>query len=145
MWGNELDVGLFSVWIGVDACLCGGSNLTLCGPKLTCFCCGDRVTRFLCGLSTFPWFLDAGRQSLGFSVSIEIDLISVWRSNLTRFQCRDPNWFGICVGVGNYLALVLRSILNYFLCFDIRPQIEMESSQIRQLCSTSSRRPLCQC
>ena len=47
-----------------------------CGPKLTCFECDDRLTWFLCGWwSKLTRFLDAGRKSLGFSVSIEIDLV----------------------------------------------------------------------
>ena len=70
----------FSVWIESDMFLCGGSKLTACGPKATCFKCHDRLTSFLCGWSKFTPFWDAGRKSLGFisSVSIEIDLVFVW-------------------------------------------------------------------
>ena len=72
----------FSLGVESDLVLCGGSQLTVCGPKLTCFKCDDRLTWFLCGLwwSKLTRFLDAGRKSLGFSVSIEIDLVSVWGS-----------------------------------------------------------------
>ena len=52
------------------------SKLTLCEPKITCCESDDRLTVFLCGcwLSPLTRFLDAGNESLGFSVSIEIDL-----------------------------------------------------------------------
>ena len=57
-----------------------GSKLTVCGPKLTCFECDGRLIWFLGGWrwSKLARFLDAGRKSLGFSVSIEIDLVFVW-------------------------------------------------------------------
>ena len=55
----------------------GGSKSTVCGPKLTCFKCDDRLTCSLCGWwrSNLTRFSDASRKSLGFSVSIEIDLV----------------------------------------------------------------------
>ena len=48
--------------------------------KLTCLECDDRLTWCLCTLwwSTLTRFLDAGRKSLAFSVSIDIDLVFVW-------------------------------------------------------------------
>ena len=57
--------------------LCGGSKLTVCGPKLTCFECDDRLTWFLRALwsSKLTRFLDAGLKSLGFGVRIEIDVV----------------------------------------------------------------------
>ena len=60
--------------------LCRGSKLTVCGPKLTWLKCCDRLTWFSCGWLwlKLTWFLDAGRKTLGFSVSIEIDLVFVW-------------------------------------------------------------------
>ena len=58
----------------------GGAKLTVCGPKLNCFKSDDRLTWFLCRSwwSKLTRFLDGGRKSLGFSVSIEIDLVFVW-------------------------------------------------------------------
>ena len=51
----------------------------MCGPKLTCFDGDDRLTRLLRGWwSKLTRFLDAGRKSLGFRVSIEIDVVLVW-------------------------------------------------------------------
>ena len=58
----------------------GGSQLTVCGPILACFECDDRLTWFLCGWwwwSKLTRFLDTGHKSLGFSVSINIDLVFV--------------------------------------------------------------------
>ena len=54
--------------------------MTECGPKLTRFKCSDRLTWFLCGwwLSKLTRVLDAGRKSLRFGMSIEIDLVFVW-------------------------------------------------------------------
>ena len=71
----------FCCSVGIVTCfLRGGSKLTVRGPKLTCFECDDRLTWFLCGwwLSKLNWFLETGRKPLGFSVSIEIDLVFVW-------------------------------------------------------------------
>ena len=58
----------------------GGSKLTVCGPELTCCECDDRWTCFLCGWwrSKLTRALDAGRKSLGFSVSIENGLVFIW-------------------------------------------------------------------
>ena len=49
-------------------------------PKLTCFEYDDRLTWFLCWWwwSKFESVLDADSKSLGFSVSIEIDLVFIW-------------------------------------------------------------------
>ena len=60
--------------------LCEGLKLTVCGPKLMCFGCDDRWTSFLrrWWWSKLTQFLDAGCKSLGFSVSIEINLVFVW-------------------------------------------------------------------
>ena len=60
---------------------CGGSKLTVYGPKFTCFKCDNQLTCFLC--RWWWWleltrFLDAGCKSNGFSVSIEIDSVFVW-------------------------------------------------------------------
>ena len=51
--------------------------------------CGDPLTSFYCGLSKLGWFLDAGRKSLGFSVSIEIDLVFVWVVKIDLISLRD--------------------------------------------------------
>ena len=58
----------------------GESKLTVCGLKLTCFKCCGRLAWFMC---VWWWpkltrFLDAGRKTLGFSGSTEIDLVFVW-------------------------------------------------------------------
>ena len=54
--------------------------MTVCRSKSTCFECDDQLTWFLCEWwwSKLTRFLDAGHKSLGFSVRIEIDLVSVW-------------------------------------------------------------------
>ena len=59
---------------------CGELKLTICGPKLTCFKCDDGLAWFMCGRwwSKLTRFLDAGRKSLGFSVSIEVHMVFVW-------------------------------------------------------------------
>ena len=79
MSGIEFDLVLM-LGSKLTCFVCGGAKLTVCGPKLTCFECDDRLTWFLLGRwwSKLTRFLDAGRQSLGFSVSIEIDLVLVW-------------------------------------------------------------------
>ena len=59
----------------------------MCGPKITCFLCGDRLT--LCV---------GGRNILGFSASIEIDMVCVG----------DPNWLGFSVGMKLDLMSVWR-------------------------------------
>ena len=67
------------------------------------FSVGMKLIWLLCGWPKLTWFLNAGRSSLVFSVSmqidlhfvwvVQIDLISVWGSNLTWFQCRMKlNW-----------------------------------------------------
>ena len=78
----------FSVRIESDLFLCGGSKLTVCGQKLSCFECDVRLTWFLCGWwwSKLTRFLDERRKSLGFSVSIRIDLVLSGWSILTWFQ-----------------------------------------------------------
>ena len=68
----------FSVDIKLTCFSVGGSKLTVCGPKYTCFWCGDRLTCFLCGWSKLTRFLDAGNKSLGFSMRIEIDIFFLW-------------------------------------------------------------------
>ena len=66
----------FSVGVESDLFLCGGSQLAVCGPKLTWFKCNDRLAWFLCEWWRLKLtrFFYAGSKSLGFSVSIEIDL-----------------------------------------------------------------------
>ena len=66
------------------------------------------------------WFSHAGRKSLGFSVSIELDFVFVrvvefhcWGSKLTWFQCRDRIWFGFGGGEDD-LVLVFGSKLPWF-------------------------------
>ena len=75
-WGSNLIFLLFGpviVWFScmnrIDLVLVRGSHLTcfLCRPKMACFECGDRLTRFCVG----------GPESLGFSVSIELDIVFV--------------------------------------------------------------------
>ena len=82
VWGIEFDLDLM-LGSKVTCLLCGGGKLTVCGPKLTCFDGDDRLTRLLRGWwSKLTRFLDAGRQSPGFSVSIEIGLVLVWMVNI---------------------------------------------------------------
>ena len=46
--------------------------------EINIFNCSDRLTWFLCGWwSKLTRFLNAGRKSLGFSISTEIDLVFV--------------------------------------------------------------------
>ena len=61
--------------------LAWGSKLSwfLCaGQKLLVFRVGIDWLSYLCGWSKSTCCLCASRKSLGFSVSIEIDLVSVW-------------------------------------------------------------------
>ena len=80
------------------------------GPILPYFECDDRLTWLLCGWwSKLTRFLDAGGTSLGFTVSIEIELVLSGWSILTSFQCEglnliwfqfsERNWFVLCLGV----------------------------------------------
>ena len=90
----------------------------LCGPKVTGSQCGDRLTCFMCRLSKLTWFWYVSWKSLAFSLSIELDfvflwvveieLISMWRSNSIPFRCSDWSYF-ICVGLENYLVVLSRS------------------------------------
>ena len=87
------------------------------GPKLACFECDDRLTWFLWGWSKLTRFSDAGRKSLSFSVSIEIELvlsgwsILTWSQceglNLTWFQFRDRNWFVFVSGARKRLGFII--------------------------------------
>ena len=79
MGGTEFDL-ILVLGSKVTCFLCGGSTLIVCGPKLACLECDDQFTWFLCGRwwSTLTRFLDAGRKSLGFNVSVGIDLVFVW-------------------------------------------------------------------
>ena len=62
-----------------------------------------------CVWSKLTWFLHAGRKALGFSVSIEVDLvfvwvveiglISIWGIELDLISCEDRNWLSFFVGV----------------------------------------------
>ena len=77
--GFEFDLGL--VWESKVTCfLCGGRKFIACGTKSTRFVCTGHLICFLCGWWWWglSWFLDAGRKSLGFSVSIGMDLVFVW-------------------------------------------------------------------
>ena len=104
----QAEINLISVWWSIDLFFCVWWRL-----KLT------RV-------------LDAGRESHGFSVSIEMTwFLSGWliltrfrcgRSNMTLVQFRDQNWFVSCMGVESDLVLVSWSKLTWILCHDIRPQ-----------------------
>ena len=69
----------FARGVEID-CMRAETNLLLCG---------DPLTSFYCGLSKLGWFLDAGRKSLGFSVSIEIDLVFVWVVKIDLISLRD--------------------------------------------------------
>ena len=73
MWWIEFDYVL-ALGSKSTCILCGGSKLTV-RAEIDLFLVGDRLTRFLCGLSKLTCFSDAGCKSLGFSVSIEIDLV----------------------------------------------------------------------
>ena len=154
-WGsgltwNYLDVCVrdriwlgFSVGIESDLFFVRGIEIDVCGPELTCSKCNDRLTWFLCRRwwSKLTRFLDARLKSLGFSVSIEIDLWFLSGSILTWFQCggsnmtwvqfRGGNWFGLCLGVENKFVLVSGSKLTWFVCDDVRPsQVDVSSWQI---------------
>ena len=96
--------------------LFGGSKLTVCGPKLTCFKCGDRLPRFLCGWwwSKLTQFLDAGRKLLGFSVSIEIDLDFVWVVDIDLISVGGSNLTWFQLGIGIDLVCILGSKMNWF-------------------------------
>ena len=107
VWGVEFDLVTVLGW-KVKWFLCGGSKLTVCGPKLTCFECDDRLTCFLCGRwwSKLTRFLHVGRKSLGFSVNIKVDLVSVWLVDIDLVSVseieldfiRDRNWFVVAGG-----------------------------------------------
>ena len=56
--------------------------------------------------SELTWFWCGGRESLGFTRSIESNLVSVWGLKLTCFLC----W------VEDDLVFVLRSKLTWFMC-----------------------------
>ena len=58
------------------------------GSKLTYFKCDDRLTRYLGGWwpSKLTRFLNAGRKALGFSVSIEIDSVTVGVDDIDLFS-----------------------------------------------------------
>ena len=74
---------------------------------------------------------NAGRKSLGFSVSIKLDLVSVWLVDIDLISVsgieldfiRDRNRFVSCLGVENYFVLPSGSYLPWILCDDVRPQI----------------------
>ena len=81
------------------------------GPKLMWY----RLTWFLCGWwSKLTRFLDAGRKSLGFSVSIEIELVLSWWSILTWFQCEGLNLTDFSLGIGIDLFRVWGSKTTWF-------------------------------
>ena len=73
--------------------------------------------------------LDAGRKSLGFSVSLKLTrCLSGWStlswlqtgvSNLTWFQCRGRHWFGFGLGVDYDFGLVSGSKLTWILWDDV--------------------------
>ena len=87
MCGIKIDLVL--VWVSKLTCfLCGGriDLILFVGKNYLILLYGAKLPWFLCGWSKLTWFLDAGRKSLRFSVSIEgldyvwvivIDLISV--------------------------------------------------------------------
>ena len=121
-WGSNwldfssgVEINLISVWgiesylvlvLGskVTCFLSGGSKLTVRGPKFTCFRCDDWLTRFLCGWwwSNLTRVLDAGRKSLGFRVSIEIDKVFVWVVEIDLISSGGSNftWFQLGIGIG---------------------------------------------
>ena len=97
----------FCCSVGIVTCfLRGGSKLTVRGPKLTCFECDDRWTCFLCRWwwSKLTRFLDAGRKSLGFSMSIEIYLVLVWVVDIDSISMLgiaiDRYWHYLSLGIG---------------------------------------------
>ena len=108
---------------------CGRSKWTVCGPKLACFKYDHRLPWFLCGRmqSKLTRFLDAGRQSLGLRVSIDIDLISVrgmelalisvQGSELTWFWCGGRKSLGFSRWIESNLVLVWGLKLTCFLCW----------------------------
>ena len=92
VWGFEFDLFLV-LGSNLTCFLCEGSKLTVCGPKLSCFECDDRLTWFMGGWwwSKLTRILDTGPKSLGFSASIEIDLVLSGWSILAWFQCGGSN------------------------------------------------------
>ena len=84
MCGIEFDLVLV-IGSKLNCFLCGGSKLIACGPKSTCVRCGNRLIWPLCGCSKLTCIFDAGRKSLGFGVSIEVDLVMCVWSKLACF------------------------------------------------------------
>ena len=58
-------------------CFCAGRHDDRARAEMDLFRCSDRVAWFLSVLSNLTWFSDAGRKTLGFSASIEINLVFV--------------------------------------------------------------------
>ena len=67
----------FSAGIEIDLFWCGGSSWLCAGRNWLVFVWWS-IDLVLCRWSKLTWFLDAGRNSFGFSVSIEIHLAFVW-------------------------------------------------------------------
>ena len=72
---------VFTCEIEIDLVIASGSNLTcfLCGGQNRLrFCVKAKDYLVLIYGSKLPWFRYASRKSLGFSVSIELDVVFVW-------------------------------------------------------------------
>ena len=121
VWGIEFGLVLV-LGSKVTSFRCGGSKLTVCGPKLncferhdrlTCFCvvvvvgidsafvCGPQIAWFLCEHRNWlcfrlggPYWLDSTWHD--FSSEIGIDLLCVWGSKTTLFLYLDRNRPGFC-------------------------------------------------
>ena len=108
----------FSVWNESGLFLCGGSKLTVCRQKWSCFQCNVRSTLFLCwwSWSTLTRFLHTGRDWLGFSVStcflvwvVEIDLIQMWGIVRTLISFKGSQFICFVYGFENDLLWVSES------------------------------------
>ena len=124
VWEIELDLVL--VLGSKVTCFFGGrSKLTVCGPKLTYFRSDDRLIWFLCRWwwSKLTWFLYVGRKSLGFSVSIEVDLVWNWLGFSVGIEIdfvfgRGSKSTSVCVWAKNYLVWIYGSKVTWCLGMD---------------------------
>ena len=112
----RLSVGVERTWF-----LWWVSKSAVCWPKLTCFECDGRLVWFWCGRwrSKLAWSLDVGCLSIGFGLSIEIDLVFClgdrhWR----HFSVRHQTWLEFSLGIGIYLFCFRESKRTWFWYLD---------------------------
>ena len=85
--------------------------------EISCVFVWERRNRLMLDWgSKLTWFQWWGRNKLGFTCGIEICLVWAAGSNLTCFLSRCQNGLRFCVRAENYLDLVFRSQLTWFLC-----------------------------